>query len=141
MAKYGGDDVVVEFDNSSGTLVTITSDVISINGIKKGAVLVDGTTFGKAWKDSLDSGLRELSPINIEMFYDDTSSTGTWVLFNDIGGPTPTDGREFKVTFGSTKTFLVKTIIESVERQVMVGELHKIVAVLKHFGGSAPTEA
>lgn len=141
MATYGTDNVTIEFDNSSGTLVDISAYVLAINGIQKGAVLVDGTTMGMAWRASIDSTLREQQPITIEMLYDDTASTGSWVLFNDVGGPTPTDGRELKVTYGSTKTTTWKTIIESVERQVVIGEVHKLVAVLKHFGGAAPTEA
>lgn len=119
----------------------ISTYVLAINGIQKGAVLVDGTTMGMAWRASIDSTLREQQPITIEMLYDDTASTGSWVLFNDVGGPTPTDGRELKITYGGSKTTLWKTIIESVERQVVIGEVHKLVATLRHFGGAAPTEA
>lgn len=141
MAQYGTDNVTIEFDNSSGTLVDISPHVLAINGIQKGAVLVDGTTMGMAWRASIDSTLREQQPITIEMLYDDTASTGSWVLFNDVGGPHPTDGRELKITYGGSKTTLWKTIIESVERQVVIGEVHKLVATLRHFGGAAPTEA
>ncbi|MDP3909945.1 MAG: hypothetical protein Q8Q14_06110 [Gemmatimonadales bacterium] len=96
---------------------------------------------GDPWRKMLNSTFNEFDPVTIEMLYDDTASTGPWVLFNDIGGPTPTDGRELKVTFGSTKTVLIKTIIESVERTLEIGNLHRLTAVLKHFGGAAPTEA
>lgn len=113
----------------------------SINGIKKSSVTIDGTTMGDAWRKTYASTLNEFDPVVIECFYDDTASTGPWVLFNDIGTPTPAAGRELKVTFGSTKTVLILTMIESVERGIDIGDLHTLTATLRHFGGAAPTEA
>lgn len=137
MAKYGPDDVVVEIDNAGGSLVDITQYVLSIGGIKKGAVLEDSRTFGDAWGEVLDTGVRTLQPIPIGMFYDDTATTGPNALFggnSDLGST-----RTVKVTLGSTKTFSVEALLESVERTFDKSTLHKMMTNWVPTG--APTEA
>lgn len=137
MAKYGPDDVVVEFDNAGGTLVDITQYVLSIGGIKKGAVLEDSRTFGDAWGEVLDTGVRTLQPIQIGMFYDDVATVGPNALFggNSDLGRTGT----LKVTYGSTKTTSVEAVITDVERLLDRGALHKMNVLVTPTG--QPTEA
>lgn len=142
MAKYGSANTVISFDDSAGSLVDISAYVLSVGAVKKSAMLVDATTIGMAWKAVLNSTLYEMDPMPVETFYDDAASTGPWVLFNDIGNVAgPADGREFKVLYGAAKSTLWKVIIESVERNLAIGELHKLTAVLRHAYGAAPTEA
>lgn len=141
MAKYGSANVVISFDDSAGSLTDISAYVLSIGAVKKSAMLVDATTFGLAWKAVLNSTLYEMAPIDVETFYDDTASVGPWVLFNDLGNVVgPVDGRELKVLYGASKYTLWKTMIESVERNLAIGELHKLTATLRHAYGAAPTE-
>ena len=142
MATYGSDNVVIEFDNSAGTLVDISIYVTNTSDVVKRAVLIDNTTLGLPWRTMGASTLYEMEPITLDCFYDDTASTGPWVLFNDLGNVVgPVDGRELKITLGSTKSILLKTIITEVKRTLEIGNLHRLSVVLTHSFGAAPTEA
>jgi hypothetical protein len=137
MAKYGPDDVVVEIDNIGGTLVDLTQYVLSIGGIKKSAVLEDSRTFGDAWGEVLDTGVRMMQPVPVTFFYDDIATVGPNALF----GANPDLGttRTLKVTYGSTKTTSVEMVVTEVERSLDRGALHKMTVLFTPTG--QPTEA
>lgn len=130
MAKYGSDDTVIEFDSTDGgSLQDMTQYITGVGVIKKGAVVMESTTFGDTWREHLDTGLREMDDIVLDMFYDDTSSTGSWVVFNSLGST-----RTFKVTYGSTKTTTVETVIVDVSRNLEIGSLHMMSVTLRPTG-------
>lgn len=137
MAKYGPDDVLFKFDNVGGTLVDLTQYVLSIGGIKKGAVLEDSRTFGDAWGEVLDTGIRNMQPIPVVFFYDDVATVGPNALFgaNSDLGRTGT----LEVTYGSTKTTSVEAVVTDVDRNLDRGALHKMTVLFTPTG--APTEA
>jgi hypothetical protein len=132
--KYGSKDLVIEFDNSSGTLVDITQHVTAINGVNIEALLEEGTTYGDSWVEQLFTGVKQLADITVDGFYDDTATTGPHALFNDLGAT-----RTFKVTWGGSKTTSVETIIRNYNRNPVRKELTKYQVTLAPTG--AVTEA
>lgn len=134
MAKYGSDDLKVEFDNSGGTLVDMSAHVIEINGFSKQAVLEESTPFGADWEASLFSGVKLVDDVELTGFYDDTAATGPDAIFNSLG-----DTRTLKLTWGSTKSSSVEAIIAQYDRNPAVKESTKYTVTLKPTG--AVTEA
>lgn len=119
MAKYGSGAVVIEFDNSSGTLVNMTQHVLELGGIDVQAVLEeDAHTFGDTWREVLATGVKRAEPITIGGFYDDTATTGPDAIFNSVGSE-----RTLKVTHGGTKTTSVEAVIQSYRRRPQRNQL------------------
>ncbi len=136
MAKYGPDDLVIDFDDSGGTPVAMTAYIREISGVKVSAILTDSHSFGDTWHESLAVGVSKVDDITLKGFYDDTASTGPNVIFNAVGNTTT---RTLKVTWGSTKTTTVETIIISYERLGKLDDLTAFEVVLRPTG--AVTEA
>lgn len=111
MAKYGWDDLKIEFDNSSDTLQNMSAYITEINEVSVNAINEEATTVGSTWVAQLFSGMKSTDEVTLTGFYDDTASTGPDVIFNSVG-----DSRTLKVTYGSTKTTSVETIIQNYKR-------------------------
>lgn len=140
MAKYTFANLKVEFDNSAGTLVDMSQHITSINGINISAELEDAHSVGDSWAEKIFAGLRSVDDITIGGFYDDTAATGPDVIFNDVGCVGTTGGtRTLRVTYGSTKTTSVETIIKSYTRSPARGEVTKFEAVLTPTGAVTET--
>ena len=139
MAKYGGKDLKIEFDNAAGSLVDMSQYITELGGIKINAALEDSHAFGDAWGEKLFSFLRSMDDITGRGFYDDTASTGPDVIFNDVGNTGTTGTRTLKVTWGGTKTTSVETWIMSYSRIGTRGALTQFEFTLSLTG--APTEA
>jgi len=135
MTTYGSDDLTIEIDNSSGTLVDMTSHITEINEVETEAALEESTPFGAAWATSLFSGVKLMAEIELTGFYDDTASTGPDVV---IGGGLG-DTRTVAVTWGGTKKTTVEAIITKYARIAKVKESTKYKATLTPTG--AVTEA
>lgn len=136
MANYGPNSIVIAFDDSGGTPQTMTQYVREINGVKISAILTESQSFGDTWFEALAVGISRMDDIVMRGFYDDTASTGPNALFIAIGNTTT---RTWKITYGSTKTTTVETIIVSYERIVKLQELTMYEVVLRPTG--AVTEA
>lgn len=134
MAKYGSDDVVIEVDNSGGTLVDLSQYIDTINEINISAMLQESHAFGDSWVENLYTGVKMIAPVTIEGFYDDTTTTGPNAVLNSLG-----DTRTFKITYGSTKTTSVEAVITSYVRRPVRGELTRFTCTLTPTG--AVTEA
>lgn len=135
MARYGSDDVTVNFDNSGGTPVDMSQYVQEINGVDIEAMLEEAHSFGDSWVEQAYTGLRRVGDITLGGFYDDTSTTGPDAIFNSPGG----GPRTLQIVYGSTKSTSVETIIKSYRRTLSRGTLHKYEVVLTPTG--AVTEA
>ena len=108
MANYGQSSVVVAFDNSGGTPVTMTTYVQEINGISVEALLEQSDSFGDSWVEMLPVGVRKVSgDITLGGFYDDTATTGPDAIFNAPAATAATASRTLTITFGGSKTFAV----------------------------------
>ncbi len=134
MAKYGSPSIAIAFDNSGGTPVTISQDVLDINGIEIETLLEESQTFGDSWFESLSVGIRKLADVTIGGFYDDTASTGPNVLFNDLAnGPSATT-RTLTVTWGGAKTTSVETLIMKYSRMPKRNGITRYTVVLRPTG-------
>ena len=114
MAKYGSNSIIVAVDNSSGTPVTMTNYVTTINAVSVEALLQETTAFGDAWQEQLSTGMRRAEPIVLGGLYDDTSTTGPDAIFNDVA---------ITITWGGSKTTACEAIITNYTRTATRGEL------------------
>ncbi len=134
MANYGGDDIVIVFDNSAGTTVNVSQSVLSLSGIDVEAILEESHTFGDSWVEQAAVGLNRASDVTVQGFYDDDADTGFNFMFKNVG-----ETRTLAVTWGSTKITSGEFIIKNYRRMPSRGALTKAEAVLVATG--ALTEA
>ena len=134
MSKYGSSSLKIEVDNSSGSLVDMSQHVLEINGVRVEAILEESHSFGDAWFESLATGLRRMQDVELGGFYDDAATTGPDVIFNAVFSAPGDTTRTLKVTWGSTKTTEVETLIMFYERRAAVGTLHRYTVGLKPTG-------
>lgn len=135
MANYQGDDFIVSIDNAAGTPVVCTQQVQTINGVDKEAVIEETHTFGDAYVEQGFAGLIRGGDITLGGLYDDTASTGSNALFNDVGCvATAGVTRTLLLTFGGTKTYSVEVIIKSYKRMMERGKITRYEVVLTPTG-------
>ena len=140
MATSSPSEVVIEYDNSGGSLQDISQYVLSINDIDVESVTEEVHTFGDSWEEHLPIGLARLPAIEISGLYDDTASTGPDALFIRTTPETPASNtRTLKLTWRSGKTTSVETFVLSYRRSADRSALTKYTARLQPTG--AVTEA
>lgn len=141
MAKYGSNSIVVAVDNSSGTPVTMTNYITSINSVSIEATLQETTSFGDAWQEQLSTGMRRMDPLVFSGIFDNTATTGPDIIFNDISsGPSDTGStRTVTITWGGSNTTAVEALITSYARTGTRGELTAYEVTMTPTG--AVTEA
>lgn len=134
MAKYGSNSVVIKLDSTDGgSLVDISQYVLGINGVSIEKLVEESHTFGDAWFEALQTGLSKMDDVELDLFYDDTASTGPDAILN-IGTITHAATRTLEITYGSTKKSTVETWITKYQRLPKRGELTKAKATLKPTG-------
>lgn len=137
MANYGQPNVTVNFDNSGGTPVNISNQVMTISAIDKEIALEESDAMGDAWAEFLSAAVSRMAEITLGGLYDDTAATSVNALAggnSDLGAI-----RTLQVVFGSTKSITVECLIKNFRRLISRGELHKYELVLQPTG--TPTEA
>lgn len=131
MAKYGGNNTVIMFDNSGGTPVDMSQYVEEISELAVEAMLEESHTFGDSWREQLNAGLKFMPDITIKGKYDDTATTGPDAIFNAVGNTTT---RTLTVTFGGSKTRAVETIIKKYGASPRRGRITTYEVVLAPTG-------
>jgi hypothetical protein len=139
MANYGQSSVIVAYDNSGGTPVTMTPYVQTINGVSVESLMEQSDSFGDSWQEFLPVGVRKNGDITLEGLYDDTATTGPDAIFNAPAATVATSQRTLTITFGGSKTYSVETYIAKYDRFPVRGKLHRYSVLLKTTG--AATEA
>ena len=139
MAKYGSNSLAVSLDNSSGTPVVMTAYVTAIGAVTVEALLEESHSFGDSWFESMATGLRRMSPVEISGIYDDTSSTGPDSVFNSPASAPSTSTRTLLITWGWSKTTSCECVITSYTRGATRNELTSYSVTLTPTG--AVTEA
>jgi hypothetical protein len=140
VANYGQSSVIVAFDNSGGTPVTMTTYVQTINGVDVESLMEQSDSFGDSWLEFLPVGVRKVSgDIVLEGLYDDTATTGPDAVFNAPAPTVATSSRTLTLTFGGSKTFAVETYIKKYSRMLVRGKLHRYSVTLQPT--AAVTEA
>jgi hypothetical protein len=134
MAKYGSNSLSVSLDNSGGTPVAMTAYITAINAVTVEALLEESHSFGDSWFESLATGMRRMSPVEISGIYDDTSSTGPDAVFNSPASAPSTSTRTLLITWGGSKTTSVETVITSFTRGATRNELTSYSVTLTPTG-------
>lgn len=135
MAMYASKDTVIHFDDSTGTPVDVSAFITKISGVEVQASIEDTSSFGSTWQSQLASGVNKLADITLDGFYED-SVGGPDAIFNATGNTTT---RTLKVTYGSTKSTQVETVIKSYKRMPDMNKLTKFTVVLSPTGTVSET--
>ncbi len=139
MAKYGSNSLAISIDDSAGAPVVFTQHVLSINEVEIEAILEESHSFGDAWFESLATGIRRMSDVVLEGFYDDAASTGPDVVLKDVTSGPSVASRTLLITWGGTKTTSAEVLIHKYGRIASRGTIHKYRSTLRPTG--AVTEA
>ena len=136
MATYTSANLIVEFDNAAGSLVNMSTYVLTLNGVKTNVDLEETHSFGDSWVERTGKGTKRIDDITLSGIYDDTITTGPEVIFNDVGNVGTTAGapRTLKITWGGTKTTSFETYIKSFKKNPTREEMTKFEVVLSPTG-------
>ena len=138
MANYGPADLKVEYDNVGQSLVDISAHVLTINDIDVENLTEEIRPFGDSWDKHAAIGVGRMPVVELGGVYDDTAATGPDALF---GGRVPegpaTATRSLKLTWGSTKTTIVETILLTYRRTPDKNGLTRWTARLQPTGSVA----
>lgn len=124
MARVHGKDLSTLTLNSQSLL----SDTISITISPKSATH-DTTTMGDDWEEAT-AGLKSGDEISHEMFYDNTTTTGTWAFVTNLLGAAATT----LALSDGTRTVSVSVIVKGVDMPISVGDMMKFKATYKCSG-------
>src|SRR5438045_9625531 len=109
MANYGPTSLAITFDDSGGTPRVMTPYILTVNDVSVEAALEETQAFGKAWRESLATGIRFMQDIVLGGLFDDTAATGPDAVFN-APAPTPaTATRSLLIGYGGPTTWTVET--------------------------------
>jgi hypothetical protein len=133
MAKYGSNSLSISLDNSGGTPVAMTAYVTAINAVTVEALLEESHSFGDSWFESLATGIRRMSPVEISGIYDD-GAAGPDAIFNSVASAPSTSTRTLLITWGGSKTTSVETVITSFTRGATRNELTSYSVTLTPTG-------
>jgi hypothetical protein len=124
MAKYTGLNFKLTWN-----AVDITSMVVGAITFSRDGVVEDTTPYGVADQQQTYAGMNKMPDITIEALYDDTVTTGSDAVFNNVGVSHP-----LVYTWGGTKTSTLSGIIKSYQRIGGVGKVLRIKAVIAQVG-------
>jgi hypothetical protein len=132
--------MIVEYDNSGGTLQNITQHVLSINDVDIENIVEETHTLGDAWEESKGIGVGRIPVVEISGLYDDdAAANGPNTLFAGRVPEGPgVNTRTLKITWKSGKTTEFETVLLSYRRSADRGGLTKYTVRLQPTG--APTE-
>ena len=122
MARVHGSDLTaVNIDDASGSAVDYKAETLAINwGVS--VETHDTTTIGDQWHE-FTSGLKGGDDLSHECMYNNTNTTGIWVIMAARLG--------IEKTFGftdGTRTISMETIITNLSIPITVGDMIKFTA-------------
>lgn len=129
MAKYGSNSILITVGGTE-----MKPYVDTINEVSVEALLQESTAFGDTWAAHLYTGIRQMAPLTLEGYYDDTATTGPDAKFNTLGTTVAV-----VITYGGTKTSSFSAIVQKYTRKSVRKELTRYVVTLQPTG--AVTEA
>lgn len=136
--KYGSASVQIQYDDGpGGTLRDVTSQILTIGGIKVEQITEQTNPFGTDYEAHTPVGVQRVPDITIEGLYDTTATTGAHPVFG-----TPDDGpqdstRSFSFTPGDGKTFTMETRLVDYEIVAQNGALTRYRATIRQAGKGA----
>lgn len=119
MARVHGKDLTsLSVDNSAGTPSNVLAQTVSLD-FAVSAETHETTTIGDDWKE-FTAGLMGGDTFNHELFYDNTNTTGVWVVM------TGRLGIEGTLSFGDgTRTVSMETVVTNVSLPIKVNDMMK----------------
>lgn len=134
MAKYGSSSVTINVDDSGGTPRDLTQYTLSLSAMEVESILEESHGFGDSWREHLAVGLRQMSPIVIEGFYDDTATTGPHVTLIDLADAPADATKTITVVWGGGKSTAIECLISKYSRIPERGKLTRFRAELQPTG-------
>jgi len=135
--KYGSNSVTAAYDDAqSGTARTITSLLVSIGGVKIVAKSQTTTAYGDTVEKQLPTGVKELPDIDIEGWWDTTSTTGSHAVFGSPDTDPNGGTRTLTLVFGDSKTWTSEGYLKEYEVLAQVGNLTKFKAKCSQVSGA-----
>lgn len=124
MARYGPADAAVTYASQAIADCTVISD------IDVEALLEEITPIGSAWETHAAVGVKRAGEITLEAPYsDDANNLRDKADDTGLGGTAT-----LLITFGSTKTFSVSTVLKSMKRQIRRGAITHFSVTLQPTG-------
>jgi glucose/arabinose dehydrogenase len=134
MAKFGSASAVVTLDDHGGTPRIITSNVLTIGGLKITQISEENSPFGQAYEQNTPVGKQKFGPVTITGNYDTTATTGPHVVFSTLE-TTPSDAtRTLVVSPDGTKNLTVEVYAVEYEPILTNGKLTNYSATLVQAG-------
>lgn len=122
MARVHGKDLSsLNVDDSGGTPQSLLADTIGLS-FTTSAEAHDTTTLGDDWKE-FTAGLKGGDTFTHEVFYDNTTSTGTAEVYRDRVGIAGT----FDFSDG-TRTAAMETVVTNIAETYSVADMIKLTA-------------
>jgi hypothetical protein len=115
--KYGSVDVLVKFDDGpGGTLVDITQYVRELGGVKIENLTQETHSFGDAWEEHTNTGMRRANEIAIGGIWDTTAGGPHSIFLPNAADATPSSAtRTLEVTFGDAKKCTMEVRLKDYE--------------------------
>lgn len=134
MAKYGSGSVTINIDDSGGTARDLSAHILSINGVLIESVMEESHGYNKSWAESLATGLYRVEPVEIEGFYDDTSTTGPHAVLGTTASGPSSSTRTITFGWGGGKTTAFETHVQKYGRLPNRGQITRYKATLMPTG-------
>lgn len=135
--KYGSNSVTCAYDDAQGgTARTITSLLVSIGGVKIVAKSQVTTAYGDTVEKMLPTGVKELPDIDLEGWWDTTTTTGSHAVFGDPDDDPNGGTRTLTLVFGDSKTWTSEGYLKEYEVLAQVGNLTKFRAKCGQVSGA-----
>lgn len=136
MAKATPAGIIVEYDDSGGTLVNLTQFVQTLNDVDIESIIEETHSFGDSWEESLPIGVGRIGDIEIGGIYDDTASVGPDALFRGRVPETPASStRTLKITWNASHATVFETFLISYRRTADRNALTRWMARLRPTSG------
>ena len=128
MARVHGKDISsINVDNAAGTPADFKADTMSLD-FAVSAATHDTTTIGDSWIE-YTAGLKGGDDLSHEVLYDNTNTTGNWVVYSNRLGVSGT------LSFSDgTRTVSMETIVTKLSVPIAVGDMIKVTATHKLNG-------
>ena len=139
MGNFGQPNVKFMFSTASGSArIDMSQSVDTINGLELEALTQQSDAFGDSWVENLYTGIRRMSPVVVEGFYDDTVATGehqVWGQLSHLGNE-----RTFSIDCSGTNGAISRVcLIQKHVRSPKRGELTRYQTTLLPSGAIATT--
>lgn len=139
MAKFGSASAVITIDDHGGTPRVITSQVLTIGGLKITQITEENSPFGMANEQNTPVGKQKFGPVTIAGNFDTTATVGAHAVFSTME-TTPSDAtRTLVIQPDGVKTLTVEVYVTDYELILTNNKLTGYSATVQQAGAAAWT--